>query len=196
MVTLKVGVLALQGAFHKHIEMLKALKVETKEVRKPSELADCKGLIIPGGESTTIHKHLKENEWVGPIRDFAKSNPIFGTCAGLILIAESLVDEERVVPLKLLDVDVARNAFGRQVDSFSAEILVRLDPKQPRPFHAMFIRAPKIQRAGKQVEVLSEFQGEPILVRQGHHLGATFHPELTDDPTIHAYFLKMIEESR
>lgn len=190
-----IGVLALQGDFQKHIDMLKRMDVPACAVRTATQLKECKGLVIPGGESTTIHKHLKESGLDIDLQKFSESNPVFGTCAGLILMAQSLLDEGRVLPLKLIDIDIARNAYGRQTESFSAEITVKLGDKHPHPFHAMFIRAPRIQRVGKSVEVLAELDGEPVLVRQGNFLGATFHPELTDDTAIHRYFAKIVEDA-
>jgi len=191
----RIGVLALQGDFQKHIVMLKSLDFETTAVRRLNDLKECCGLIIPGGESTTIHRHLKENGLDQAILEFSHNKPLFGTCAGLILMAGSLLDEGRVIPMKLIDVDVMRNAYGRQVDSFTSEITLNLDPQHPHPFHAMFIRAPRIRRIGKGVEVLAELNGEPVLVRQGLHMGATFHPELTLDTIVHAYFAEVCENS-
>lgn len=191
----KIGVLALQGDFGKHLSMLKSLGAPCIEVRTTEELRSCDGLIIPGGESTTMYRHLKENGLENSIKKFAETKPVYGTCAGLILIAQSLVDEGRVIPLKLIDVEVARNAFGRQVDSFQAEVDLFLGNKKPYPFNAMFIRAPKIQKSGKDVEILGKWHEEPILVRQNNILGSTFHPELTSDASVHNYFLNMVDES-
>ncbi len=188
----KIGVLALQGDFHKHVEMINSIGETGIEVRTPEELHKCDGLIIPGGESTTIYRHLKENGLDSSVRKFSESKPIYGTCAGLIIIADNLVDEGRVIPMKLIDIAVARNAFGRQVDSFSAEVELHLEGKKVQPFKAMFIRAPRIQNVGKEVEVLGKWDEEPILVRQGNILGSTFHPELTDDGAVHKYFVQMI----
>lgn len=184
-----VGVLALQGAFAKHIDMLKKLGAQTAEVRKPSDLARCDALVIPGGESTTMVKQMQFIEFLEPFRDFAKTKPIFGTCAGLILMAQEIVGDA-MKPFDLLDVTVERNAFGRQAESFQAEIELNLKQGQRTRFPAIFIRAPRICKAGDRVKVLARFQEEPVLIQQGRHLGATFHPELTDNQCIHAYFLR------
>ena len=186
-----VGVLALQGAFKKHAEMLQKLGVTVVEVRKPADLSKCDALIIPGGESTTIFKQIRFIELAEPLREFAKSNPVFGTCAGLILISQEIIGDT-MQPFHLLDVSVERNAFGRQAESFHTEIDLQLKPGQHLPCQAVFIRAPRIRHVGDKVRVLAEYQGEPVLVQQGHHLGATFHPELTDNQTIHEYFLKVL----
>jgi len=190
---LTIGVLALQGAFSKHIEMLKTLNVQTIEVRIPEDLDKCDALIIPGGESTTIFRQLNFIQLVEKFKVFASKKPVFGTCAGLILISDEIISSE-MQPFKLIDIKVERNAFGRQVDSFVTDIIIQLKPsKQAITFPAFFIRAPRIKSCGADVEVLAKFEGEPILVRQGHHLGATFHPELTDDSSIHRYFLSLIK---
>lgn len=186
-----VGVLALQGAFAKHAEMLRHLGATVVEVRKPADLACCDGLIIPGGESTTIFKQIAFIELAAPLQEFAKTKPIFGTCAGLIVISKEILGDT-LKPFKLLDVAVERNAFGRQADSFHTEIEVALKPGTRTPFPAVFIRAPRIRHVDSNVKVLAEFEGEPVLVQQGHHLGATFHPELSHNEAIHAYFLKLL----
>lgn len=191
-----IGVLALQGDFSKHVDVLRSLGVEVQEVRKPQDLENCQGLIIPGGESTVM---LRLIEFIGmrqPLLDFAEQKPLFGTCAGLILMSKS-IQSSPFLPLKLLDVEVERNAFGRQVNSFQSFISLELKaekfkPKHSKIFSAFFIRAPRIKKWGKEVEVLARFEGEPILVRQGHHLGASFHPELTPDPEVHRYFIEMV----
>ncbi|EFB42024.1 MULTISPECIES: pyridoxal 5'-phosphate synthase glutaminase subunit PdxT [Parachlamydia] len=188
-----IGVLALQGAFAKHMEMLHALSIQAKEVRTPQDLQECDGLIIPGGESTTISKQMRYIHLEEPIREFAKKKPLFGTCAGLILMA-SEVDIGEITPFHLLDISVQRNAYGRQIESFEAEVDIFLGrPKQTFP--AIFIRAPLIKSCGKQVEILSSFNHTPILVQQGRHLGATFHPELSHQTMIHRYFFKLVKDA-
>lgn len=187
-----VGVLALQGAFKKHIEMIKSLGANAIEVRKPEDLEKCDGLIIPGGESTVISRQMKFIGLTDKIQEFGKKKPIFGTCAGLILMSENIILSD-IEPFKFLEIDVQRNAFGRQADSFIANIEMHLTPKkQPLLFPAIFIRAPKIIKCSPEVSILATFENEPILVRQGHHLGATFHPELTNNSAVHADFLKML----
>lgn len=186
-----IGILALQGAFAKHIEMLRALGVQAREVRKSTDLAECQGLIIPGGESTSILAQMRANDLVDSITDFAKRKPIFGTCAGLILMSQEVAGSA-LTPLRLLDIQVERNAFGRQNESFQTTLDIKLEEMQEQLFFAIFIRAPRIRRVGAAVDVLGKFQDEPVLVRQGLFLGSTFHPELGVDHAIHAYFLKMV----
>lgn len=184
---MRVGVLALQGAFAKHVQMLKALGVDAFEVRKAADLEACEALVIPGGESTAIIRLLKEENFIQKLAAFGQSHPVFGTCAGLILMSKESV-------LGWLDVVVERNAYGPQAESFQADIELKLGGRQPLSFPALFIRAPRIRHCGPQVEVLASFQEEPILVKQGHFLGATFHPELTNSSLIHEYFIKLIEK--
>jgi len=186
---MKVGVLALQGAFREHIRMLRALGAEAVEIRLPSELDEVDGLVIPGGESTTMRKLMADFGLVDPIREFAASgNPVFGTCAGLIVMAERLGGRRQEL-LGLIDIDVERNAYGRQVDSREADISG--DALGPEPFHAVFIRAPQILSTGPGVEPLARYQGKVVLARQKNVLVATFHPELTGDTRIHELFLRM-----
>jgi 5'-phosphate synthase pdxT subunit len=189
-----IGVLALQGAFAKHAEQLNVLDVEAIEVRRPAQLDRCDGLIIPGGESTTLTKLMRLYDFHEPIRIFAKSHPIMGTCAGLIMVA-SRIDDERVEPLGLIDMSVARNAYGRQIDSFITDVEAHFLENE-KPFRTIFIRAPQIREVGPKVEILLEYDGVPIMVRQGHIFALAFHPELTDDPRIHQYFLKACIRSK
>lgn len=186
-----VGVLALQGAFAKHIQMLKSIGAHTKEVRVPCDLDDCDALIIPGGESTTI-LHLAKNIRE-PLQKFIETKPVFGTCAGLILLAKQIVGHADMLPFKVMDIAVERNAFGRQAESFVANVDIHLGKEKARPFKAFFIRAPRIRHCGEGVKVLASYDDEPILIQQGHLLGATFHPELTHDASIHRYFLSLIK---
>lgn len=187
-----IGVLALQGAFAKHVEMLKSLGAHVVEVRKPEQLDGCDGLVIPGGESTTIMKQMQFIQFAKALQQFGKEKPLFGTCAGLILMSREIV-ADTMVPFGFLNVSVERNAFGRQADSFNTEIELQLGRGKPKPFRAVFIRAPRIRNCHLDVKVLAEYEGEPVLVEQGRHLGATFHPELTGDPSIHAYFLEKVK---
>ncbi|PID80630.1 pyridoxal 5'-phosphate synthase glutaminase subunit PdxT [bacterium DOLZORAL124_64_63] len=191
-----VGLLTLQGDYEKHRKALAALGVETRGVRRPEELEKISALIIPGGESTTLTRLVDRVGLRQPLRDFAAHNPVMGTCAGLIMMSSELVDEQfgdfGVAPLGLLDCAVRRNGYGRQIDSFSAQVGLEALDNQPRPFEAVFIRAPRIASVGPDAEVVARHQGEPVAVRQGHLLGMTFHPELTADGRIHAAFLDMI----
>jgi 5'-phosphate synthase pdxT subunit len=189
---LKVGVLALQGAFARHVAVLARLGVAAVEVRAPDDLASVDGLVIPGGESTTISKLLDANGLFEPVGErLAAGTPALGTCAGMILLATEVLDgrpDQR--SFGMLDIAVRRNAFGRQVDSFEADLDVRgVDGPH---VHAVFIRAPFVERAGAHVDVLARVDGHPVLVRQGPVVAAAFHPELGDDDRIHELFLSTI----
>jgi 5'-phosphate synthase pdxT subunit len=192
---MKIGVLALQGAFIEHEQMLQRLGVEAVEVRLPQDLEGCAGVIIPGGESTTIGKLAVQYNLIEPLREMARSGkPLWGTCAGLIFMAK---DVQRDQPLLgLMDVTVQRNAFGRQVDSFEANINIK-GVDGDKPFHAIFIRAPLIESVGDGVEVLArvEKDNQAVIVaaRQGNLLVTSFHPELSRDDRFHRYFVKMAE---
>lgn len=188
---LRVGVLALQGAFAKHIAMLRALEVQPIEVRTAEDLPACDGLIIPGGESTTMFRHIQYKDLSDPLFSFSKKKPIFGTCAGLILMSREILHDS-MLPFAFLDIVVERNAFGTQYDSFIEEISVTLKSKASKTIPGVFIRAPKIREFGPHVRVLARHNKEPIFVQQGKHLGSTFHPELTHDLSIHRYFLDQI----
>lgn len=188
---MKVGVLALQGAFREHIRMLQALGAEAVEIRLPAELDEVDGLIIPGGESTTMRKLMADYRMVDTLREFAASGkPVFGTCAGLIVMAERLGGRRQEM-LNLIDIDVERNAYGRQVDSREADISGEVFGTEP--FHAVFIRAPQILHTGPGVEPLARYQGRVVLARQKNILVAAFHPELTDDTRVHKLFLQLFD---
>ena len=178
---LRIGVLALQGAFREHAQALRALGADVREVRLPEDLDGLDGLVIPGGESTTMAHLARLYGLDEAIRSFR--GPIFGTCAGMILL-----DREH---LDLADLEVERNAFGRQVRSFEADVALSDDEI---PLRGVFIRAPRVRRVGAGVEVLGELDGEPVLVRDGRLLLASFHPELTDDLRVHERFLQLVEE--
>lgn len=184
---MKIGVLALQGAFAEHEKVLRRLDVETVELRLPEHLDGVDGLIIPGGESTTIGKLATDFHLLEPLHQFAAARPTWGTCAGLILLAR---DVGRAQPLLgLMDIAVQRNAFGRQVNSFEADLDVPI-LGQP-PFPAVFIRAPLIERVGPGVEVLARLpDGRVVAARQGHLLATAFHPELTGDDRFHRLFVE------
>jgi 5'-phosphate synthase pdxT subunit len=194
---MKIGVLALQGDFAEHIALLRRLKVEAAEVRLPGDLEDLEGLIVPGGESTTIGKLATTFGLMEPLRAFGGRKAIWGTCAGAILLSKDAGREQPL--LGLMDISVERNAFGRQVESFEIELEVPILDPSDRPFHAVFIRAPLIERVGKGVEVLARLpstngKGSIVAARQGHLLATSFHPELTDDARFHQYFLTIVQE--
>jgi 5'-phosphate synthase pdxT subunit len=187
----RIGVLALQGDFAEHAKMLRDLKVEPVEVRKPSQLDDLDGLIIPGGESTTMRRLAASVGLTEPLREFAAARPTWGTCAGAILLAREV--EGETMPLGVMDISVRRNAFGRQIDSFTQDLPI--EGIEGGPVHAIFIRAPIIKSAGPDVHVLSALDdGRIVAAQQGHLLATSFHPELTPDVRVHAYFVKMAEK--
>ncbi len=178
----RVGVLALQGAFREHARALRAAGADVVEVRLPEQLDGLDGLVIPGGESTTITKLAALYGLDDAIRGF--EGPVFGTCAGMIVVDRS--------HLGLADLEVDRNAYGRQVASFEADLELN---GEERPFRGVFIRAPRVRDVGPGVEVLAELDGEPVLLRDGRVLVAAFHPELTDDSRIHERFLELVTEA-
>lgn len=188
---MRIGVLALQGDFARHVQALARLGVEAPEVRTPGALADLDGLVIPGGESTTLLKLMGE-DFPPALRAFhTAGKPIYGTCAGLILLAREVVSP-RQPSLGLLDVTVERNAYGRQRESCEVEVEAPLDGAAVS-LRMVFIRAPRILRVGPGVRTLATCRGEPVLAREGIVLAGTFHPELTDDLTVHRYFQEMVE---
>ncbi len=183
----KIGVLAIQGDYQEHKNMLEGVGAVTKEIRLPNELEDIDGLIIPGGESTTIIQLIDIYEMRNPIIERVNSGmAIWGTCAGMISIAKTLKDK-RPDPLHLMDIEVSRNAFGRQIDSF--ETYLDIKNIEGPPVRGIFIRAPVVTNIGKGVEILSEIEsGKPVMVLQDKMLATSFHPELTDDIRIHEFF--------
>lgn len=188
----KVGVLALQGDFEAHERALARAGASPRQVRTAAELSEVDALVIPGGESTTMLKLLREENLFEPLKQFGAEKPIFGTCAGAILLAND-VSNPAQESLALMDIAVERNAYGRQLDSR----IVHLEPEDPsrvpdRDIEAVFIRAPIIRRVGRQAKVLASYQNDPVLVEQGRHLVATFHPELSPDSRIHRLFLEKL----
>jgi len=182
-----IGVLAIQGDFLEHRKMLDSISIESREVRTPKELDDLDGLIIPGGESTTIVQLIDIYDMRNTLVEKVHQGlPIWGTCAGMIVLAKSLKDT-RPEPLGLMDIEVSRNAFGRQIDSFETDL--NISGIDGPPMHAIFIRAPLITKVGKEVEILAEVsEGKPVAVRQGKILATSFHPELTEDSRMHSMF--------
>ncbi|HXV03558.1 MAG TPA: pyridoxal 5'-phosphate synthase glutaminase subunit PdxT [Gaiellaceae bacterium] len=179
---MRIGVLAVQGDFREHAAMLRQLGAEPVEVRKPEQLDDLDGLVIPGGESTAILRLIRIYGLEEGLRKFGR--PVFGTCAGMILL-----DREH---LGLVDVEVRRNAYGRQVASFETD----LELEGGGSVRGVFIRAPRVADVGPEVEVLAELDGEPVLLRQGRFIVASFHPELTDDTRVHELFLDLVREEQ
>jgi 5'-phosphate synthase pdxT subunit len=185
----KIGVLALQGAFATHARVLRALGADAREVRVPADLDGVDALVLPGGESTTMSLLLDSSGLRQPVAErLAGGLPTLGTCAGMILLAANVLDgRDDQRSFGVLDIDVRRNAFGRQIDSFESDLAV--DGIDHGPFHAVFIRAPVVERAGVDVDVLASVDGKPVLVRHGPLVAAAFHPELSDDDRIHRLFL-------
>ncbi len=190
----RIGVLALQGDFREHIHILQQLGAEAIEIRLPQHLVDLDGLILPGGESTTVGKLAAEYRLLDPLRALAAHGlPMWGTCAGLILLASDVGHEQPLIGA--LDVRVERNAFGRQVASFEADLSVPLLAEPERSFRAVFIRAPLVTNVGPGVEVLARLGDteQIVAVREGRLMGTAFHPELTNDTRFHRYFLDLVE---
>jgi 5'-phosphate synthase pdxT subunit len=186
----RIGILAVQGNVREHAAVLRQLGADVVEIRKPEQLEDVDGLVLPGGESTAIGRLVRLYGLEAAIRRFAR--PVLGTCAGMILLARDAVDGVPGQPLLgAIDVVVRRNGYGRQVRSFEADLDLAGDD---RPLRGVFIRAPRVEQAGPDVEVLAELDGDPVLLRQGRFLVAAFHPELTDDARVHELFLDAVRE--
>jgi 5'-phosphate synthase pdxT subunit len=186
---MKIGVLALQGAFREHKQALERLGVEVIEVRLPRDLAALSGLIIPGGESTTMAKLMKLYQLDAAIEEFyARGGAIWGTCAGAIAMSKDIVEYPEQPRLGLMDISVERNAYGRQIDSFEVDVAIK---GFSEPFHTIFIRAPRIARVGPEAETLASFENDPIMVQQGRLLATVFHPELSGDDRVHQFFLRL-----
>lgn len=187
---MKIGVLALQGAFREHRLAFERLGAQVSEVRLPGQLEDLAGVVIPGGESTTMAKLMHGYGLDRGLREFfERGGAVWGTCAGAIAVANEIVSRPEQPTLGLLDMAVERNAYGRQVASFEADLSVS---GLEGPFHAVFIRAPRIARLGPGVEVLSSFDGDPVMVRGGRVMATVFHPELSGDDRVHGYFLHQV----
>ena len=184
-----IGVLSLQGNYSKHIEILDKLKISSCEVRYNNQLDEINGLIIPGGESTTMTDLMSRNNFYDKIQLFSQTKPILGTCAGLIMMAKSVLDK-RVKPLEILDIEVDRNAYGRQVHSFINKLPIKLE-KDLETISVPFIRAPQITKVGKNVEIISNYNKKPVAVKSGIHMGLSFHPELNNITIFHDFvFIK------
>ena len=192
---MKIGVLALQGDFAEHITMLKKLNVETAEVRLPKHLDGLDGLIIPGGESTTIGKLAVAYDLMEPLQTFGQRHAIWGTCAGAIFISKDIGRDQPL--LGLMDIKVQRNAFGRQIDSFETDLDIpelKEATGSDVPYHAVFIRAPIIESVSGDAKILASIpDGRIVAAQQGHLLATSFHPELTDDTRFHEYFLSLVD---
>jgi pyridoxal 5'-phosphate synthase pdxT subunit len=190
MASKKIAILALQGAFAKHAEMVQRIGAKAVLVRDSRELATCDGLIIPGGESTTMMRQLKNADLLTAIKTFSEHKPVFGTCAGMILMAKEVVCKT-VSPFKMLDITVERNAYGRQAESFITYLDVTTEKKKKR-VKTIFIRAPRVKSVGSDVKVLATHNRTPVFVQQGRFFACSFHPELTDETFCHQYFLQEV----
>ena len=188
---MKIGILALQGNFCQHKIVLDSLGIQSTYIYYPRQIDKCDALIIPGGESTTISKQIDNNKFRKALCNFSITKPVFGTCAGMIMLS-STKPTNNMNPLNVMDFRIERNAWGRQVHSFSDDIYLDFD--KDRSFHAVFIRAPKISRIGQGIQVLSTYDNEPILVSDGMHIVSVFHPEIGNDFRIHEYFINHIDE--
>lgn len=189
----KIGVLGLQGATMEHARMLEAAKAEAIIIKRPEQLTEVDGLVMPGGESTTMARLMQQYGFFAPLQQFAESGyPIFGTCAGMILLAEKIAGQE-TAHLGLMNMTVKRNGFGRQRESFEADLLIHgIDGA----FTGVFIRAPYILEAGENVDILSKYEEQIVAARQGQVLTCSFHPELADDARLHGFFVHMVQESK
>ena len=189
---IKIGVLALQGAVREHISSLAACGVEAIAIKRKEQLAEVDGLILPGGESTAIRRLIDKYDFMDALKEFARvGKPMFGTCAGLILLAKELVGYHEA-HIGVMNIKVERNSFGRQVDSFEADLAIRDVAEE---FPAVFIRAPHIVEVGENVEILAIHNDRIVAAREGQFLGCSFHPELTDNHRLMAYFAQMVEEA-
>jgi len=191
---IKIGVLSLQGAFEEHLDCLTRLKVEASAVRLPDELDGLNGLVIPGGESTTMARLMRDYGLTAPLRKLIRSGlPVMGTCAGMIVLSHKIADVGAPT-LDAMDIRVHRNGFGRQIDSFETDLSIPVIGKKPYP--AVFIRAPFVEHVGDGVEILARLSdGTAVAARQGNLLALSFHPELTADLRLHAYFLEIVRNS-
>jgi pyridoxal 5'-phosphate synthase pdxT subunit len=190
---IKIGVLALQGAVREHVNAVEACGVQAIEIKHKEQLQEIDGLILPGGESTTMRRLIDKYDFMDALRDFARTGkPMFGTCAGLILLAKNVVGYE-TPHIGVMDVTVERNSFGRQRESFEGNLTIK---GAADDFPAVFIRAPHIVKAGENVEILSKHGDRIVAAREGQFLGCSFHPELTDDNRFTAYFVEMVKEAK
>jgi len=186
---LRIGVLSLQGDYQKHIDILKSLNIQTIKVRYKEDLEDIDALIIPGGESSTLSKLIKKESLYSPLKSFISDYPVYGSCAGLILLSKNIENDDRIKSFNALDISLIRNGWGRQINSFSKDVTIETFKND---YRAIFIRAPKILKCGRNIRILSILDNSPVMIQQNKILGTTFHPELTNDTRIHQYFVNMV----
>lgn len=185
----KIGILALQGNFEQHKIMFDILGIDNIFIRYSSDVDKCDAIVIPGGESTTMSKQIDRNNLRYVLQEYSKTNPLFGTCAGMILLSSTNVSKN-LQPLDIMDFTVNRNAYGRQIESFSDDF--QLDFCNDENFHGVFIRAPKISKMGKSIKILANYNKQPVMITDGRHFVTTFHPEIGSDVRIHNYFMEQI----
>ena len=185
----KVGILALQGNFNQHKKMFDLLGIDNIFIRYSTDIEKCDAIVIPGGESTAISKLIDRNNLRNVLKEYSKTNSLFGTCAGMILLS-STKKSNNLQPLAIMDFTVNRNAYGRQIESFSDNL--QLDFCEDQNFHAVFIRAPVVSKIGKDIKTLSTYKKQPVMITDGRHFATTFHPEIGTDIRIHNYFMKQI----
>jgi len=189
---MNIGILALQGNYSQHKNIMDILGIQNILIRYANQLDKCDALIIPGGESTTMTKHIDNNNLRSHLKLFAKSNPIMGTCAGMIMLSNT-ISNKNMRPLKVMDFQIERNAWGRQIDSFSGNIDLTFENNQS--LRGVFIRAPKICNIGNKIQVLGTYNSEPVLLTNGMHIVSSFHPEIGNDLRIHKYFINQVNET-
>ena len=185
----KIGILALQGNFDQHKKMLDLLGIDNVFIRYSYDVDKCDALVIPGGESTTMSKQIDANNLRHALKEYSKTNSLFGTCAGMILLS-STKESKNLRPLGIMDFTVDRNAYGRQIESFSDDL--QLNFSDDTDFHAVFIRSPKVSKIGKNIKILAKYKKQPVMITDGRHFVTTFHPEIGSDIRIHNYFMEQI----
>ena len=188
---MKIGVLSLQGGYEKHIDILERLNIQTSKVKYKKDLLNIDALIIPGGESSALSNLIEKESLYTPLKKFISKYPVYGTCAGLILLSKSIENNNKVRSFDVLNITLTRNGWGRQINSFSKNISIKIFKNK---YKGIFIRAPKISNCGNSIDILSVLNNSPVMIQQNKILGTTFHPELTDDTRIHEYFIKMVNK--
>ena len=185
----KIGILALQGNFDQHKKMFDLLGIDNIFIRYSSDVEKCDAIVIPGGESTTMSKQIDRNNLRHVLKEYSKTNSLFGTCAGMILLSSNN-ESKNLQPLGIMDFTINRNAYGKQIESFSDDL--QLNFSDATDFHAVFIRSPKVSKIGKNIKILAKYKKQPVMITDGRHFVTTFHPEIGSDIRIHNYFMEQI----